>query len=58
MRSLPLLVAHQSAWDELILFVLPILVVLGWVRWAERRARARQAEMRKSVTNMPDDIDA
>lgn len=35
---LPLL-AHQYGWDELLLFLLPIGVVIAGVRWVERRNR-------------------
>ena len=50
--------AHQGGWDELLLFVVPILLVLGWVRWAERRARRRKDEAPERGSNMPDDVDA
>jgi hypothetical protein len=33
------LLAHQYGWDELLLFLLPIGVVLAGVRWVERRNR-------------------
>ncbi len=33
------LLAHQYGWDEALLFVLPIVVVLVGVRWVERRNR-------------------
>ena len=33
------LLAHQGNWDEILMFVLPILIAFGGVRWVERRAR-------------------
>lgn len=36
------LLAHQSGWDELLMFLSPVVVVLLWVRWAEKRARNRR----------------
>jgi cytochrome c-type biogenesis protein CcmH/NrfF len=54
----PLLIAHQSGWDELLLFVGPIVAVLLWVRWAERRAERRRAEAEDASSNMPSDTDA
>ncbi|WKZ83684.1 MAG: hypothetical protein QY307_05435 [Acidimicrobiia bacterium] len=36
------MIAHQGGWDEILWFLLPVLLVLGWVRWAERTARRRR----------------
>jgi hypothetical protein len=33
--------AHQGGWDELLWFAAPIVGVILWVRWAERKARHR-----------------
>jgi hypothetical protein len=33
---------HQGAWDEILYFLVPVIAVVAWVRWAERRARARR----------------
>ena len=55
---MPLVIAHQSGWDELLLFAGPILAVLFWVRWAEKRAKRRRSEAGEATTNMPDDSDA
>ena len=56
----PTFLAHQSGWDELLLFVGPILAVLAWVRWTERRTKRRQSEdeVRDPSSNMPSDTDA
>jgi hypothetical protein len=35
------LLAHQGAWDEVLYFVVPAIAVIVWVRWAEKRARAK-----------------
>ena len=48
---------HQGGWDELMWFAIPVLLVLTWVRWAEKRSRIRQSDARESTTNMPDDAD-
>jgi len=50
-------VAHQGGWDELAWFTIPVLLMLTWVRWAEKRARIRQAAAKEASTNMPDDTD-
>ncbi len=39
MHSIPFLLAHQYGWDEALLFLLPIVIVLVGVRWVERRNR-------------------
>lgn len=52
------LLAHQGGWDELLWFSIPIVIVVGWVRWAERRARSHAADAEAATTNMPDDTDA
>ena len=55
------LVAHQGGWDELLWFSIPIVAVLMWVRWAERRARARaagKAEAGEPGANMPGESDS
>jgi cbb3-type cytochrome oxidase subunit 3 len=36
------LLGHQGAWDEVLYFAVPVIAVLLWVRWAEKRARARR----------------
>lgn len=47
MRVLSALVlAHQWGWDELLYFAVPVVAVLYWVRWAEKRAAARKAQER------------
>lgn len=40
-----LMLAHQGGWDELLWFSVPIVAVLLWVRWAERKARSRKAKI-------------
>lgn len=42
------LLAHQGGWDEILYLVGPALAVLFWVRWAERRSRARAEEDRSA----------
>lgn len=36
------LLAHQGGWDEVALFVVPVVIALLLVRWAERRSRRRR----------------
>ncbi len=36
-----LLLAHQGGWDEIALFVIPAVVAILVIRWAERRAKRR-----------------
>ncbi len=40
-----LMLAHQGGWDELLWFAFPIVAVVLWVRWAERKARSRKAQV-------------
>jgi hypothetical protein len=47
--------AHQGGWDELLWFSLPVVIVMVWLRWAEKRARDRQAETEEPLANMPDE---
>ena len=54
----PFFLAHQSGWDELLLFVAPVLIVLGWVRWSKRRAGRREDDAQEPSSNMPSDTDA
>ncbi|MET0832043.1 MAG: hypothetical protein ABWY62_06635 [Acidimicrobiia bacterium] len=37
-----MLIAHQGGWDEILLFVAPVVLAIFGVRWAERRMRARR----------------
>jgi hypothetical protein len=34
--------AHSWGWDEIIYFGVPVVLALLWIRWIERRARARR----------------
>ncbi len=38
------LLAHQGGWDEAMLFLIPAVVALVVIRWAERRARRRRED--------------
>jgi len=38
------LIAHQGGWDEVLLLVLPVVVAVVAVRWAERRAKKDRVE--------------
>lgn len=49
------IVAHQGGWDEVLWFGTPVVLVVLWVRWAERRARERLgAEADEGSSTMPD----
>jgi hypothetical protein len=39
------ILAHQGGWDEILWFAGPIIVVMLWVRWAERKARSRARDI-------------
>jgi hypothetical protein len=36
------LIAHQGGWDEILLFVAPVVLAFFGIRWAERRIRDRR----------------
>jgi hypothetical protein len=36
--------AHAGAWDEILYFVVPIVVALSAIRWANKRAMRAEAE--------------
>jgi hypothetical protein len=36
--------AHQGGWDEFLLFAIPLIALILFVRWAERKARRRQQD--------------
>jgi hypothetical protein len=44
MRPVDALLAHQGGWDEFAYFIVPVVVVLLAIRWAERRHRRKVAE--------------
>ncbi len=46
--SLPIL-AHGSGIDDILWFVVPVALVIGWLRIAERRARRRASEGERST---------
>ncbi|MDH3518459.1 MAG: hypothetical protein OEM66_06000 [Acidimicrobiia bacterium] len=45
--------AHGSGIDDVLLFVIPVVVALALLRWAERRARRRAAESDPSPDEVP-----
>jgi len=52
------LVAHQGGWDEILYLAIPGIAVLAWVRWAERRARARSEDGSTPAEDAPSNIAA
>ena len=49
------LLGHQGGWDEVLYFVVPVLAVVAWVRWAEKRARRRRASEEEASEAGADD---
>jgi hypothetical protein len=45
------LIAHYGGIDEIGVFVIPVLLALWALRWADRRARRAEAESEKDETN-------
>ncbi|HSG79086.1 MAG TPA: hypothetical protein VLD62_05845 [Acidimicrobiia bacterium] len=43
LASADTVLAHAGAWDEILYFVVPILVALGVIRWVNSRARRAEA---------------
>lgn len=42
LQRVPPLVAHQYGWDEILMFVVPIVLAVAGVRYAERRAAQKK----------------
>ena len=52
------LLAHQGGWDEILYLAVPAIGVIFWVRWAEKRARARAEGMPpQTATSIAGDSD-
>ena len=50
------LIAHQGGWDEALMFILPIALAVGAVKWAEKRgARKRELGENESEDRQPQD---
>lgn len=52
--ALPVVVAHHTA--NWLLLALPLILVIGWVRWAERRATRTEGD-EVAPSNILDDPD-
>jgi hypothetical protein len=39
---MPVILAHQGGWDEMLMVAIPILAIAGLLRLAKRRVAARQ----------------
>lgn len=37
-----IVLAHSWGWDEVAYFAVPVALALFWVRWIEKRAKARK----------------
>ena len=35
-----MIIAHQGGWDELLIFIVPVIAMLWALRWAERKSRS------------------
>ena len=44
------LIAHQGGWDEALMFILPIALAVGAVKWAEKRGAGQRAELEDAAT--------
>ena len=51
-----MVLAHQGGWDEILYLIVPVILVVAWVRWAERRSRLRR-EADGDAANLPADRD-
>ncbi len=49
-----LILGHQGGWDEFLYFVVPILIALGAIRWASRRAAQGAGENDDSSADTED----
>ncbi len=47
------LLAHQGGWDEILLFVGPIILAFIVIRSLERRGKKRQEEAQDSQNTVP-----
>jgi hypothetical protein len=55
---MPFFLAHQGGWDEILYLAVPAVGVIFWVRWAEKRARARSGDREtEPPTTIADDSD-
>jgi len=54
----PEFLAHQGGWDEILYLAGPAIAVLLWVRWAERRAKARVEDGSAPPGDTPSNIAA
>jgi hypothetical protein len=46
--------AHSWGWDEAVYFAIPIIGALFWVRWIEKRAKARkEAAAQEAADTVP-----
>jgi hypothetical protein len=49
------LLAHQGGWDEFVYFLIPAVLAIFAVRWAERRARRRAEDAKSEAGDLPTD---
>ncbi len=54
----PWLLAHQGGWDELLMFGIPVVLAVFAVRWADRRAKARNADLDAAGDQVPPDLES
>ncbi len=50
-----MLFAHQGGWDEMLMVLVPIALLLGLLRVAKRRAERAAAERAEEATAEPED---
>jgi hypothetical protein len=49
-----LVVAHQFGWDEILLFVVPVVLALAAVRWFEKRSSRGEADEEDDAADEPE----
>jgi hypothetical protein len=49
--GIPLIYAHQGGWDEMLMVAVPIIVIIGLLRVARRRAQAPPHELSSEPPN-------
>ena len=45
------ILAHQGSWDEALMFVVPIAVAIGVIKYTEKRGARKRAELVESESD-------
>ena len=46
-------IAHQGGWDEALMFIVPIAIAVGAVKWAEKRGVRKREELEDVAAETP-----